>query len=306
MGPNVLPLRRVVETAKSPLERVRDLALGLAEGEGHTPLLFPQMCVYRFSDSTTFRKGVTFGVTLGVVLQGEKHLTIDGQKFRIGQDELLVITRELEHESVVMNLGSERPYLGLSLCFSPDRVAKALLAVTEAGAPTTRESVPAFVMKCDAAIGNAIERLLLAIRDPLDQRLLAPLAIDEILFRLLRSDAAAAVRSAVGRGADANRILESMHYIRQHHAKKLSVEEVARRHAMSSSHFAHRFRAVARISPMRYLREVRLERARSLLLESGARVSDVALQVGFESPAHFTREFKRRYGISPSKTLAGI
>ena len=44
--------------------------------------------------------------------------------------------------------------------------------------------------------------------------------------------------------------------------------------AMSPSHFAHRFRAVARLSPMRYLREVRLERARELLLQHGARAGE--------------------------------
>jgi AraC-like DNA-binding protein len=127
--------------------------------------------------------------------------------------------------------------------------------------------------------------------------------MDEILFRLLRSDAAAAVRSGVGASADAHRIIESMQFIREHHAKKLDVQKVARHVAMSPSHFAHRFRAVARISPMRFLREVRLDRARALLFENGARASDVALQVGFESPAHFTREFKRRFGTPPSHVL---
>jgi AraC-like DNA-binding protein len=75
---------------------------------------------------------------------------------------------------------------------------------------------------------------------------------------------------------------------------------------MSPSHFAHRFRAVARVSPMRYLREVRLDAARARLLGNGSRVSEVAVEVGFESPAHFTREFKRRFGVSPSKSLSAL
>ena len=75
---------------------------------------------------------------------------------------------------------------------------------------------------------------------------------------------------------------------------------------MSPSHFAHRFRAIARVSPMRYLRDVRLDAARTRLLGNGVRVSEVAIEVGFESPAHFTREFKRRFGVSPSKSLAGL
>ena len=69
---------------------------------------------------------------------------------------------------------------------------------------------------------------------------------------------------------------------------------------MSPSHFAHRFRAVARVTPMRYVRDARLDHARSLLLATGARTSDVAARAGFESAAHFSREFKRRFGTPPS------
>ena len=50
---------------------------------------------------------------------------------------------------------------------------------------------------------------------------------------------------------------------------------------------------------MRFVKEVRLDAARPLLLSEGARASEVALRVGYESPAHFTRDFKRRFGASP-------
>ena len=108
----------------------------------------------------------------------------------------------------------------------------------------------------------------------------------------------------MGPAADATRILSAMRFIRERHADKLNVEQLARHAGMSPSHFAHRFRAVARVSPMRYLREVRLDAARTRLLRNGSRVSEVAVEVGFESPAHFTREFKRRFGVSPSRSLA--
>jgi AraC-like DNA-binding protein len=52
---------------------------------------------------------------------------------------------------------------------------------------------------------------------------------------------------------------------------------------------------------MKYVREVRLERAKTLLGEQGTRPTEVAQTVGFESAAHFSREFKRRYGTPPSR-----
>ncbi|WP_437626500.1 helix-turn-helix domain-containing protein [Sorangium sp. So ce1151] len=89
-----------------------------------------------------------------------------------------------------------------------------------------------------------------------------------------------------------------MRFLRANVERPLSVEEVARHVAMSPSHFAHRFRAVARVSPMRYLKQLRLEHARTLLL-SGLRASEAAQRAGYESASHFTRDFKSRFGAAP-------
>ena len=292
--------------ADGPLDRLRALALALSPDEGDTPMLIPELCLHRFHTPSTFVKAATFGVTLGVVLQGAKRLRFGAGELTVDSRRLLVVTRESEHEVSVLEASRSSPYLSVGLCFGPERVARALLALTEAGGTPARETVPAFLLEWDAGLTDAITRLLQALADPLDRKLLAPLVIDEILFRLLRSDAAAAVRGGVGPAVDAHRILEAMRFIRHNHAEKLSVEQLARQAAMSPSHFAHRFRAVARVSPMRYLREVRLDTARIRLLGNATRVSEVAMEVGFESPAHFTREFKRRFGVSPSKSLAAL
>jgi len=267
--------------------------------EGHIATTDPDLCMYRFAKPTTFRKAPTFGVTMGVVLEGSKRVRVEGHEIAVDPTQLLVLTRETEH----VTEADGAPYLGLSLLFGPEQVARALLALKDAGAKSAAETAPAFLMRTDAPIADAIERLIRTLDDPLDRKLLAPLVVDEILFRLLRSDSAAAVRSAVARTPDALRILESMRFIRENHERKLTVDALARNAGMSPSHFAHRFSSVARVSPMRFLREVRLERARSLLFEAGTRANEVANTVGFESAAHFTREFKRRYGVPPSHYL---
>lgn len=299
-------VRPVESQPDDAFERLCEQALGLATQDGHSPLLFPDLCIYRSSTPTTYNKAATFGVTLGVVLQGAKRIRFRDHEVTLNRAQVIVVTRESEHRSSIFAATQQRPYVGLSLCFGPERVARALLALAEAGGATSRESMPAFTMNCAAEIAEALGRLLRTLGDPLDRKLLAPLVTDEILYHLLRSDAAAAVRAGVGPAADAHRILDVMRFMRENHTDKLSVKELARRTAMSASHFAHRFRAVARVSPMRYLREVRLEAARLRLLRNDARVSEIAVDVGFESPAHFTREFKRRFGVAPSKALATL
>jgi AraC-like DNA-binding protein len=296
------PLRSPKE-APAALEPLKQWMLAHTPSEGHTQIAFPDMCLYRFSRPSTFRKAATFGVTLGVVLQGQKKLRVEGHELTISPENFLVITRETEHESAALQATPERPYLGMSLCFDPEHVARAMLSLTEAGETNTHETMPAFVLPFDSRLADALRRLFVSLDDPIERKLLAPLAAQEILLRLLRSDAAAAVRGGVGLAADAGRILDAMQFMRAHAAEGLSVQQIARRVAMSPSHFAHRFRAVARTSPMRYLRNVRLDQARSLLLGGQSRIGEVASQLGYESPAHFTREFKRRFGSPPTHYL---
>lgn len=288
-----------------PLERVRDLVLRRQPPtDGRTVLHTPEIAICRYSQSMTFRKLMTFGVTLAVVLQGQKKLRIGKHdELFVDPERLLVVTREAAHISVSIAAGERRPFVGMSLSFPPERVARALLELADAGAPTAAETVPAFLMAPDLAIADALERLVRTLDHPIERKVIAPLIVTEILYRLLVSDAAAAIRGAVAHAPDADRILTSMRFIQGHLADKLTVEQLARLAGMSTSHYAHRFSSVVRISPMRFLREVRLERARMLLMESGTRANEVATLIGFDSPAHFTREFKRRFGVPPSHYL---
>jgi AraC-like DNA-binding protein len=295
----------VLSSAIGPLERVRDLVLrSQPSTDGRTVLHEPEIALCRYSEPATFRKASTFGVTLAVVLQGHKTLRIGKhEELFVDPARLLVITREASQISISIAAGERLPFIGLSLSFPPERVARALLELADAGASTAAETMPAFVMAVNVAIADALERLVCALADPIERRVIAPLIVNEILYRLLVSDSAAAIRGAVASAPDAARILTSMRFIENHLAEKWTVERLARLAGMSASHYAHRFSSVVRVSPMRFLREARLERARTLLMESGTRANEVAMRTGFENPAHFTREFKRRFGVPPSHYL---
>jgi AraC-like DNA-binding protein len=241
---------------------------------------------------------------MAVVLQGQKKLRIGGhEELFVDPERILVITQASAHISVSIALDERRPFVGMGISFPPERVARALIELADAGAPTAVETAPAFVMPPDHALTDALERLVRTLTHPLERKVIAPLIVTEILYRLLSSDWAAAIRGAVARVPDATRILTSMRFIEEHLADKLTVAQLAKSAGMSESHYAHRFSSVVRVSPRRFLREARLERARTLLMEGESRANEVATLVGFDSAAHFTREFKRRFGLTPSHYL---
>ena len=268
--------------------------------EGRTDTPHAGLSVFRISSRTVIRKEPTFGVTLGVVVQGRKSLRVDGRALEIDPAHYLVVTREMQYDATVQPESELRPFLGVGITFPPELVAKALVALTDGSDSRPAPSVSAFTAPLEAPLAEPLARLLNAVDDPVERRTLAPLAVEELVFRLLRSDAATAMRGAL-RPRDARPITEAMRLMRMQAFQPLSVDAIARQVAMSPSHFAHRFRVVARMSPMRFVKEVRLDAARRLLLSDGVRASEVALRVGYESPAHFSRDFKGRFGTSPAR-----
>ena len=274
-----------------------------ATRDGVTDAPYPGVHFYRASAPVHYRKMPIFGPRLIVAAQGKKLGKFPGGALVYDADHYLVVTGGTQLEGHVIEASAEKPYLALCIALAPEAVARTLLALADVapaqGAPLVPPVVPAFVSPLDDAVATGVVRLLHALEDPVESRVIAPLVLDELVFRLLRSDAAAFVRGAVREGDGS--IQEAMRYMRANATRALRVEQVARHVGMSGSHFAHRFSAVARVSPMRFLKQLRLEAARELMLGQSVRAGDAALQVGYESTSHFTRDFKQAFGAAPGE-----
>lgn len=91
-----------------------------------------------------------------------------------------------------------------------------------------------------------------------------------------------------------------LHVMEARLEEPVSMRELAAAVGVSTSSFAHRFRAADGRSPMRALGDLRIERARALLSGSEASVLETALRAGFQSLSAFTRAFRQRTGFAPS------
>ena len=96
------------------------------------------------------------------------------------------------------------------------------------------------------------------------------------------------------------RVLELMD---AHLDSNVSVQLLADEVGLSPAHFARAFKETMGIAPHQYLLHLRLERSRRMLDADNATLADVAQRAGFADQAHFTRFFKREYGVTPGIVL---
>jgi transcriptional regulator GlxA family with amidase domain len=80
-----------------------------------------------------------------------------------------------------------------------------------------------------------------------------------------------------------------------------SIESIAVRLGLSTTHFHRVFREHTGMSPYQYHLQLRIERAKQMLRGTSLSIKEVANALAFESPFHFSNAFKRRTGMSPSQ-----
>ena len=72
---------------------------------------------------------------------------------------------------------------------------------------------------------------------------------------------------------------------------------------ISVTHFNRKLKKLTGISGGKLIRSIRLNHAANLLSSHSMNIAEVAYEVGFKEPTHFTRSFKRHFGVSPSKYI---
>ena len=82
-----------------------------------------------------------------------------------------------------------------------------------------------------------------------------------------------------------------------------TVDELANELHIDPAYLSRVFRRFHNHSPYRFLVRLKMKHAASLLLSSSRLVKDIAFELGFENPFHFSRTFKSVYGVSPENFL---
>jgi AraC family transcriptional regulator len=97
------------------------------------------------------------------------------------------------------------------------------------------------------------------------------------------------------------RIKAAITIIRRESHRNLAISDLARRVNLSPWHFGHLFAAETCSSPKQYMRRLKMNEAQKLLIESFLSVKEIAAELGFGDRSHFSRDFKRFCGQTPSE-----
>lgn len=274
----------------------------------------PGLTVCRFDAPGPYVWEATPGITFCLVIQGRLSVDVDRTAHVCGSLEGVVFTDRLSPALEVVEASADAPFLAMFLQIDTAiirRVSTDVLVSDAAAVPITRRG-RAGGTQCSGTFGvgvrllHSVLRFLRALDGELDERVLAPICLQEIVYRLLQIVCCQDPLDVASRESAADPTRAAIEYIRSHLTESITVNDIAREVQLSESAFAHTFRATIGVSPYQFLKSERLDAARRILITgSGNKVSEVARAVGYSSSSHFITAFKRRYAVTPREYANG-
>jgi len=151
-----------------------------------------------------------------------------------------------------------------------------------------------------ASGGTATADLLLNIVEETHGEDLAIAIADQLVYNAVRTESADQKVSLQSRNGLRNSHLSRAAAIMKNNMEEpLSPSKVAKELGISTRQLERVFGKHMNTSPKRYYMELRLERARKLLVQTEMSATDVAIACGFASPGHFARVYRNAFGFAP-------
>ncbi len=282
------------------------LVAGYAQTDGLCRTAISNLALFR--ESTPHRpRPLVYDPLIIFAAQGRKRLVLDELEYEYNAGHFLTVLAPMPVQCQVIEASPDRPLLGLAITLDRRRMLELLMKMEQA-TPTSakpQEIDPSgiFISPMNDRLLDAVIRLLRSLDDPCEAAVVGEAIIDEIYFRILSHERDGSLPHLLQQRGQIQQIARAVEHVHENLSEQTSVDKLAELVNMSSSGFHRKFKEVMHISPLQYAKLVKLNRAKAHLME-GKSVSQAGYLVGYNSPAQFSREYKRHFGATPSEERA--
>ena len=283
----------------TPIETFRDAIARHAQDDGFHTTALPGTTLIRWS-SPTMPMPVIYEPTVCFVAQGRKRAMLGDAVFHYDPESFLVASVGLPIMGTVIQASATHPYLSVQLDLDPAALGE--LALRFPRAVRNDDAVSGLTLNAiTPGLLDAVTRLVGLLDTPEDIAALAPIAMQEIFYRLLSSPNGGVIHAMTQANSRHAQIARAILWIRAHFCEVFRIEELAEVAGMSRSTFHEHFKAVTAMTPLEFRTQLRLQEARRLMVGDGLDAANAGFRVGYESPSQFSRDYSRLFGLPPAK-----
>lgn len=233
--------------------------------------------------------------SIGIIDTGSRRIVRKNSEHVFSEKQMFVINPHESHHCEICD-GNEHSYR--VICITPRYVAAHASSISDGGCVCPRFSE---VVIRDSLVADLFEDFFACFSKTTglaECEYHLPMLVSELLVRYSLQPS---VEPRSERQYEAvERVCD---YVHEHFSEHITMAQLSSEACLSQFHMQRSFLRIKGVSPYEYLMKCRIDRAGELLLAGGS-LSAIAAEVGFSDQSHFTRFFKRLFGVTPGRFMA--
>jgi AraC-like DNA-binding protein len=258
--------------------------------------------------TTTFlpRTPLTYDFCLVFVLQGKKIGYLPNKRFEYDDKNYLVVPAALPFECETY-ASKEEPYTCILININKDIMYEIISSISKEESKKCKSVQTAiFQDVVTQDLENSIYRLVKILQSKEESAILGDSILKEIYYRIAIGKNAHFLHKMFLENKIESKMTRTLKIIHNDYNKHLDIPTLAKEEDMSVSSFHTHFKKVTTLSPLQYIKKIRLNKAKDLLTRKNLQVNETAYATGYESSSQFSKDFKSYYGYPPKEAKASF
>lgn len=258
--------------------------------------------------TTTFlpRTPLTYDFCLVFVLQGKKIGYLPNKRFEYDSKNYLVVSAALPFECETY-ASKEEPYTCILININKDIMYEIISCISKEESKNCKSvQMAIFQDQVTQDLENSIYRLLKILQSKEESAILGDSILREIYYRIAIGENSHFLHKMFLENKMESKMTRTLKIIHNKYNEHLDIPTLAKEEDMSVSSFHTHFKKVTSLSPLQYIKKIRLNKAKDLLTRNNLQVNETAYATGYESSSQFSKDFKSYYGYPPKEAKASF
>lgn len=258
--------------------------------------------------TTTYlpRTPLTYDFCLVFVLQGKKIGYLPNKKFEYDYKNYLVVPTTLPFECETY-ASKEEPYICILIDIKKEIMYEIISSLSKEESKNCKNvQMAIFQDNVTQDIENSIYRLLKTLQSKEESDILGDSILREIFYRIAIGENSHFLHKMFLENKMEAKMTRTLKTIHSQYNEHLDIPTLAKEEDMSVSSFHTHFKKVTSLSPLQYIKKIRLNKAKDLLTRNDFQVNETAYATGYESSSQFSKDFKSYYGYPPKEAKASF
>lgn len=233
------------------------------------------------------------------ITSGEMVVNFGNEQTTAKAGEVVIVSPNQPHEAYTKNEGVEyfAVMFDIRNFYNQTPASKNQLEAIFNGRTTFKRKTS------DSSLVSKIDSISINFQQSIADNDLKDLFVCQVIYSLIYELYSSCLSDFSHQKCIDEKILKAIEYMEKHFDSEINFASLGKQLGYNTSYFSQKFKENTGITPMAFLKIIRLKKASSLLKTSNYTVSEVALMCGFSDPNYFTRCFKRYYNYTPTFVL---